>query len=100
MPQKKAASTENEPANQPAEKSRPTTTTFRTLVPEQDNIVINSRNTKPRKAAAAKKAAGTLTLEPPVEKKNARDKEKDNEAEIVVKSSTTGRRPSTTNPSP
>ena len=98
MPTKKAVP-QKEPANQPAEKSRPTTTTFRTLIPEQDNIVINSRNTKPRKAAT-KKAAGTLTLEPPLEKKNIRDKDKDSEAEIVIKSSTTGRRPSTTNPSP
>ncbi len=100
MPTKKAVP-QKEPATQPAEKSRPTTT-FRTLTPEQDNIVINSRNTRPLKAAAAKKAASTLTLEPPVEKKNARDKdrEKDSEAEIVIKSSTTGRRPSTTSANP
>jgi S-DNA-T family DNA segregation ATPase FtsK/SpoIIIE len=101
MPTKKAVPPK-EPANQPAEKSRPTTTTFRTLTPEQDNIVINSRSSKPRKAAATKKAAGTLTLEPPLEKKNARDKnkDKDSEAEIVIKSSTTGRRPSTTSSNP
>lgn len=96
MPQKKAASTEKEPANQPVAKSRPTTTTFRTLVPEQDNIVINSRSSKPTKTAARKKAADTLTLDPPIEKEK-KGKEKDLDTEIVVKSSTARQRPQTTN---
>ncbi|MBN9387412.1 MAG: DNA translocase FtsK 4TM domain-containing protein [Chloroflexi bacterium] len=103
MPTRKAVP-QQEPANQPAEKSQPLTTTFRTLVPEQDNIVIKSRNSKPRKNAAAKKAADTLTLDPPAEKKTGKDKDrdkaKDSEPEIIIKSSTTGRRPSSTTPGP
>lgn len=99
MPTKKAVP-QPEPATQPAEKSPPITTTFRTILPEQDNIVINSRNAKPRKAASPKKAADTLTLDPPAEKKNGRDKDKEADAQIVVKSSTTGRRPSSTSANP
>ena len=92
MPEKKTASPKNEPANQPVAKSRPTTTAFRTLVPEQDNIIINSRTSRATKAPVRKKTADTLALDPPAEKKA-----RDSESEIVVKSSTARQRPSTTN---
>jgi S-DNA-T family DNA segregation ATPase FtsK/SpoIIIE len=88
MPGKKAASPKNEPANRPVPKSRPTTATFRSVISDQDNIIINSRSSKTTKQPTRKKAADTLALEPPAEKKS-----KDSESEIVVKSSTARQRP-------
>jgi S-DNA-T family DNA segregation ATPase FtsK/SpoIIIE len=95
MPGKKAASPKNEPANEPVQKTRPATTTYRSFIPEQDNLIINSRSSKTIKPTARKKSADILALEPPAEKKN-----KEAEGEVIVKSSTARQRPTTTNGKP